>query len=379
MNRSFAEIFSVFLKLGLTSFGGPVAHLGYFREAIVEQRKWLSDSAYADLVALCQFIPGPGSSQVGLGIGLSAGGFRGALAAWLGFTMPSALAMAALGIYVKSADAIPTGTLAGLKILAVAVVAQAVLGMAKSLCAEAKTATLAGLALAAMLIFPAAWVQLGAIASTAVLGAIILKPNTKASADGLPTPSLVKKLAWPALALFIGLLAWAIAQPGSLASTCYKAGALVFGGGHVVLPLLQGEMVPSLVSNDTFLAGYGVAQGVPGPLFTLGSYLGGAAGGWTGALIATLAIFLPSLLLITAVLPVWSKLVANPKARAAVAGANAGVVGILGAALYDPVFTSAIKAPHHIALAVSIYIALTMWKIPPWVLVLAVGGIGAFL
>ena len=378
MNRSFAEIFTVFLKLGLTSFGGPVAHLGYFREAIVEKKKWLSDSAYADLVALCQFIPGPGSSQVGLGIGLTAGGFRGALAAWLGFTLPSALAMAALGIYVKSAT-IPPGTLAGLKILAVAVVAHAVLGMAKSLCAEAKTATLAGLALAAMLIFPAAWVQLAAIAGTAALGALILRPNTKDKADSLPAPPLVKKLAWPALALFVGLLAFAIAQPGSLASTCYKAGSLVFGGGHVVLPLLQGEMVPSLVSDDIFLAGYGAAQGVPGPLFTLGSYLGGAAGGWTGALVATFAIFLPSILLVTAVLPIWTRIAANPKARAAVAGANAGVVGILGAALYDPVFTSAIRAPHHIALAVAIYIALTMWKIPPWILVLGVGGIGAFL
>jgi chromate transporter len=379
-HRSFIEIFSVFLRLGLTSFGGPVAHLGYFRAAIVQKHKWLSDAAYADLVALCQFVPGPASSQVGLGIGLSTGGLRGALAAWLGFTMPSAIAMAALGIYAASGAGIPGGILHGLKLLAVAVVAQAVIGMARSLCPDAKRATLAGFAAAAILIAGAAWVQVLTIAVAASLGALWLRKESRAEPREhgvqLGVPAGIRRFAPITLMVFVVLLVVALTLPGNLASSNYKAGSLVFGGGHVVLPLLEADMVPALVDEDTFLAGYGAAQGVPGPLFTFAAYIGGAAGGWGGAGIALLAIFLPSFLLIIGVLPYWSQLVARPGVRAAVMAANAAVVGVLAAAFYDPVFTSAIHSPHDLAIAILTFVALNSWKVPSWVLVLVLGTVG---
>ncbi|MFT5109691.1 MAG: chromate transporter [Verrucomicrobiales bacterium] len=381
MPHSFAEIFLVFLRLGLTSFGGPMAHLGYFREAIVEKKKWLSDVAYADLVALCQFVPGPASSQVGLGIGLSAGGLRGALAAWLGFTMPSAIAMAALGIYAASGAGIPSGILHGLKILAVGVVAQAVLGMARGLCPDAKRATLAALAAGAILMAGNAWVQVLAIAAAALAGGFWLRGEAaaqKGEAGGqLSVPAGLKRFAPIALLVFVVLLVLAVALPGGLATSSYKAGSLVFGGGHVVLPLLEADMVPGVVDEDTFLAGYGAVQGVPGPLFTFASYIGGAAGGWGGAAVATLAIFLPSFLLIIGVLPYWSQLVTLPGVRAAVMAANAAVVGVLAAAFYNPVFTSAIKEPRDLAIAILTFVALTSWKVPSWVLVLVLGVLGS--
>ena len=381
MNRSFGEIFSAFLRLGLTSFGGPVAHLGYFRAAIVEKRKWLSDAAYADLVALCQFVPGPASSQVGLGIGLSQGGLRGALAAWLGFTLPSAILMAALGVYAASGSGVPGGVLQGLKLLAVAVVAQAVLGMARALCPDAKRATLAALAAAAILFAGAAWVQVLTIAVAGVLGMLWLRKEAGAERGGsgerLTVPPGLRRLAPLAVGVFFVLLVAALILPGSLATSGYRAGSLVFGGGHVVLPLLEADMVPALVDEDTFLAGYGAAQGVPGPLFTFASYIGGAADGWFGAAIATVAIFLPSFLLIFGVLPFWSLLVARPGVRAAVMAANAAVVGVLAAAFYDPVFTSAVQVPRDAAIGILTFVALTAWKVPPWLMVLVLGAIGA--
>ena len=383
MDRSFAEIFRVFLRLGLTSFGGPVAHLGYFREAIVEKQKWLSDAAYADLVALCQFVPGPASSQVGLGIGLSSGGLRGALAAWLGFTMPSAIAMASLGVFAASGAGVPAGILHGLKILAVAVVAQAVLGMARGLCPDAKRATLAGLAAAAILCAGIAWVQVVTIAVAALIGGWWMRKEARAEPREpgvqLTIPPGLKRFAPVALLVFVVLLALSVILPATLATSNYKAGSLVFGGGHVVLPLLEADMVDEFVDEDTFLAGYGAAQGVPGPLFTFASYIGGASGGWAGAATATLAIFLPSFLLIIGVLPYWSLLVTRPGVRAAVMAANAAVVGVLAAAFYDPVFTSAIKEPRDLAVAILTFVALASWKVPSWLLVLGLGATGSFL
>ena len=381
MPHSFAEIFRTFLRLGLTSFGGPVAHLGYFREAIVAKKKWLSDAAYADLVALCQFVPGPASSQVGLGIGLSAGGLKGALAAWLGFTMPSAIAMAALGVYAASGAGVPEGILHGLKVLAVAVVAQAVIGMAKGLCPDAKRATLAALAAAVILCTGFAWVQVLTIAVAAVIGGLWLSKEARAekreAGEQLQVPANLKRFAPFTLAAFVILLVAAIILPATLATSSYKAGSLVFGGGHVVLPLLEADMVPDIIDEDTFLAGYGAAQGVPGPLFTFASYIGGAAGGWGGAAIATLGIFLPSFLLIIGVLPYWSQLVTRPGIRAAVMAANAAVVGVLAAAFYDPVFTSAIRDPRDAAAAILTFVALTTWKVPSWIMVFVLGLCGS--
>ncbi len=377
------QVFLVFLRLGLSSFGGPVAHLGYFREEFVSRKKWLSEQSYADLVALCQFLPGPASSQVGLALGLSRAGYMGALAAWMGFTLPSAIALTifALSIATINADLLP-GVLQGLKIVAVAVVAQAVWGMAKSLCPDRQRLTIMALCASVLLLVPGVWVQVGVILVAGVAGLVLFKPLPASERESLAFPlSRRAGLFW--LGLFLsGLIVLPLAarmapsQTIALIDAFYRAGSLVFGGGHVVLPLLQAEVVlPGWVNNNTFLAGYGAAQAVPGPLFTFASFLGASMqvgpGGWLGSAICLLAVFAPSFFLVAGALPFWEQLRHNRRMQAALTGINAAVVGILLAALYHPVWTSAIHAPQDFALALLAFMALVFWKTPPWLVVLA--------
>lgn len=384
-------VFAVFLRLGLTSFGGPVAHLGYFREEFVARRRWLSERSYADLVALCQFLPGPASSQVGMAIGLSRAGFRGALAAWAGFTLPSALALTlfALGLSAGG-NLLPAGALHGLKLVAVAVVAQAVWGMARSLCTDTPRVTIAVASACAALWWPTAWGQVGVIAAAALAGLLLFKPVAGGPHEPLRRP-VSRRVGAGLLLLFAVLLAglplaaqfWpsqALAQLDAF----YRAGSLVFGGGHVVLPLLQAEVVPrGWVSNETFLAGYGATQAVPGPLFAFAAFLGAsmtaAPSGWMGAGTCLLAIFLPSFLLVAGALPFWEQLRRSLHTQAALAGVNAAVVGLLGAALYHPVWTGAVFSPADFALALLAFAALLYWKIPPWAVVLCCGAAGWLL
>ena len=398
-----AEVAGSFLRLGLTSFGGPVAHLGYFRETFVGRRSWLDDREYADLVALCQMLPGPASSQVGMGLGLRRAGLPGLAAAWVTFTLPSAilLTLFALGLsaFGELGDA---GWLLGLKAAAVAVVAGAVQSMAKSLTPDARRASIAGLAIVLMLVIPnsivpTALVQVAAIVLGGVLGLVWLKrPHRGAKNRETPAETRVasrgaRRLGISALIAFVALL---VGLPALTAVTgdatirlidiFYRAGALVFGGGHVVLPLLEAELVPTgLVDHDTFLAGYGAAQAVPGPLFTFAAFLGASMttgpSGILGAGIALLAIFLPAGLLVIGILPFWERLRAWEPATAALTGVNAAVVGLLGAALYDPVFVEGITSPATLALAVAAFVAGTMWKIPAWATVISAGLLGWLL
>ncbi|MDM7948353.1 chromate efflux transporter [Hydrogenophaga sp.] len=390
-DRSAWRIFLIFLRLGLTSFGGPVAHLGYFRQEFVERRRWLSEAAYADLVALCQFLPGPASSQVGLALGLSRAGYAGAWAAWVGFTVPSAIALIALAIGLAQAgDAVPAGLLHGLKVVAVAVVAQAVWGMARSLCPDTPRRALMLASAALLIAWPGTAMQLLAIGLAALVGLAWLRP----AADTAPQPMGVPVsrragAAWLALffALLLGLPLLAVALPGqavAVVDAFYRAGALVFGGGHVVLPLLQASVVPNgWVSADAFVAGYGAAQAVPGPLFTFAAFLGaslsGTPTGWTGGALALAAIFLPSFLLIAGALPFWEQLRAQPQVRAALLGINAAVVGLLLAALWNPVITSGIHGVEDGLLAGVALLALMRWKWPPWLVVAGCALVGAAL
>lgn len=373
------EVFRAFLKLGLTSFGGPIAHLGYFRDELVTRRKWIDEEGYADLVALCQFLPGPASSQVGFALGLLRGGPLGALAAWSAFTLPSAafLVLFAFGAAAFS-GLVGAGLLHGLKVVAVAVVAQAVWGMASTLAADRERA---GIALAAVLIVVFASGSIGQIAAIGVgaLAGLWFCRNAAPSLSGHLRFRVSRRAGAAALALFFLFLTIlpvlaGLSQGAALVDSFYRAGSLVFGGGHVVLPLLQAEVVPpGWVSNEVFLAGYGAAQAVPGPLFTFAAYLGAVMGpqpsGIAGAAIALVAIFLPGLLLLIGALPFWDALRLRPTAQAAMRGANAAVVGILGAALYSPVWTSAILAPRDFALALAGFLLLTVWKVSPWIVV----------
>lgn len=390
-DRSPWTVFLIFLRLGLTSFGGPVAHLGYFRDEFVTRRKWLSERSYADLVALCQFLPGPASSQVGIALGLSRSGYAGALAAWAGFTLPSAVALIlfAMGIATYG-NAMPSGALHGLKVVAVAVVAQAVWGMARKLCPDAPRITLMAAAASFVLLVPSAWGQMAVIAIAAIIGLLLFKPQPGTAHD--PLPIAIQRRAglfWLVLffALLVGLPLLATLFPNralSMADAFYRTGSLVFGGGHVVLPLLQAEVVPSgWVGNDAFLAGYGAAQAIPGPLFTFSAFLGAsmtqAPTGWTGGLICLLAIFAPSFLLVVGALPFWEHLRRNTHTHAALLGINAAVVGLLLAALYRPVWTSAIHMPRDFGLALVALVALMFWKLPPWLVVVGSGIAGWLL
>ena len=383
------EVLRVFLRLGVTSFGGPVVHLGYFRAEFVERRHWLDEAAYADIVALCQFLPGPASSQTGISIGILRAGLPGALCAWLGFTAPSALAMVLFGYGVAAfGNLADSAWLHGLKIVAVAVVAQAVWGMARNLCPDRERATIAVGAAMLALAIPSAPGQIGAIAAGGLIGWGLLRGGTQPRDQH----SLVVRLprAWSVMALvsffalLVGLPLLTAAVPShtiALVDSFYRSGALVFGGGHVVLPLLQASVVPpEWVTNDAFLAGYGGAQAVPGPLFTFAAYLGTVMGpppnGWRGGLICLVAIFLPSFLLLIGALPFWDTLRRRTGVQSALRGVNAAVVGLLLAALYKPVWTSAIFGPADFAIGILAFLLLAFWAVPPW-LVVVFGAVAA--
>ena len=372
----------------MTSFGGPIAHLGYFHEEYVRRRQWIDEQSYADLVALCQFLPGPASSQVGIAIGIARARLLGGVAAWLGFTLPSALALIAfafgIGAFASAADA---GWLYGLKVVAVAVVAQAVWGMARSLCPDRERATIAILTSIVTLAWPTAVGQLSAIATAGIVGLIMFPGTASSSLSHIPFP-LSKKTgiaAWLIFfALLIGLPLLRRIQPShslEVFDSFFRVGSLVFGGGHVVLPLLQTEVVgPGWVTNAQFVAGYGATQAVPGPLFTFSAYLGAIMAiepnGWTGAALALVAIFLPSFLLIAGALPFWDLLRSMLPFQSALKGINAAVVGLLLTALYNPVWTSAIHSSADFGLGLIAFGLLMFWKCSPWLVVVltAFGG-----
>jgi chromate transporter len=385
------EVFAAFLKLGLTSFGGPVAHLGYFRDEFVVRRRWLDERAYADLVALCQFLPGPASSQVGMAIGLSRAGYLGALAAWTAFTLPSAIVLVLFAFSVGFlGEALGSGWLHGLKVAAVAVVALAVLGMARSLTPDRERATLAVIAAAITLAVPSAWGQVGAIVLGGLVGVTLLRGGAPVDHVALPL-SVSRRTGAAALLTFVVLLlglpflaAATGSQSVALFDAFYRAGSLVFGGGHIVLPLLQAEVVPpGWVTNDAFLAGYGAAQAVPGPLFTFAAYLGAVMdpqpNGWAGAALCLVAVFTPSFLLVLGALPFWEDLRRRPMAQSALKGVNAAVVGLLLAALYHPVWTAGILGAADFALTAAAFLLLFMWKTPPWLVVILSAGAGGLI
>jgi chromate transporter len=375
------EVLRVFLKLGLTSFGGPVAHLGYFRREFVVRRAWLDERAYSELVALSQFLPGPASSQTGFAVGLIRAGYLGGLAAWAGFTLPSAAAMTVFA-YGEGAlhGPIGDGLMHGLKLVAVAIVAQAVMGMAETLCPDRPRATIAVLALILTALAPAAWTEIAVILLGALAGFFVCGQDEGIAAAGAEAPvSRGMGMVFAGLYLVLLALSFVPARAGAaaLAGAFYRSGALVFGGGHVVLPLLHAAVVdPGWVSDSIFLAGYGAAQAVPGPLFSFAAYLGAVAsvppGGGAGAVLALVAIFAPGLLLMMATLAFWRDLRGRSGARAAMAGVNAAVVGLLASALYNPVWTSAVRAPIDFAIAAAGFVALIVWRAPPLLVVVAI-------
>ena len=384
------EVLLVATRLGLTSFGGPIAHIGYFREEYVVRRRWLSDARFAELVALCQFLPGPASSQLGIAIGYGRAGYLGALLAWLGFTLPSAAAMILFAYGVTEFGGEDAGWLRGLQIVVVAVVANALWGMANQLAPDRPRISIAVLAAIALLVLGGVAAQLSVIAAGAALGLIFLRPGT-GEAAAPPVRRRGIGMAALALVLFAGLLVLLpvasriVADPVLQAfESFYRSGSLVFGGGHVVLPLLQAEVVgPGWVSADDFVAGYGAAQAIPGPLFTFSAYLGTIMGitesAWLGGLIALAAVFLPSFLLVLGLLPLWDRVRTIQFVRRALMGVNAAVVGILLAALYDPVFSGSIASATDFALAAAAFALLSFWKIPPWLVVLLTAAGGALL
>ena len=386
------EVLLVALKLGVTSFGGPVAHIGYFRDEYVTRRRWLDERSYADLVALCQLLPGPASSQVGIAVGMTRAGIGGGVAAWLGFTLPSAAALILFGYGVATFEQLVTaGWLRGLKVVAAAVVAFAVYGMAQNLAPDRRRATIAALAAIGMLFWRTPLAQVLVIVLAGGAGWLLLRDFGRPPHGSSSNRSGAVLRTVICLTLFLTLLiglpvvrqladnAWLEVFDGF-----YRSGALVFGGGHVVLPLLQAEVVPGgWVTGDQFIAGYGAAQAVPGPLFTFSAYLGtvmaGPTGGWRGGLFALGAIFLPSFLLVIGILPLWDRLRSVARFRGAIAGVNAAVVGLLLAALYDPVWITAIHAPSDVALGLAAFGMLAWWKLPPWLVVLLGAATGAAL
>ena len=382
------EVLLVATRLGLTSFGGPIAHIGYFRDEYVVRRKWLSDARFAELVALCQFLPGPASSQLGIAIGFGRAGYLGALLAWLGFTLPSAAAMVLFAYGVTEFGGDDAGWLRGLQIVVVAVVANALWGMGNQLAPDRPRITIAVLAAVALLVLGGVAVQLSVIAAGAALGLVFLRPESESSVAPIGQRRGIA-VAVVALVLFAGLLVLLPVASRIFAypileafESFYRSGSLVFGGGHVVLPLLQAEVVgPGWVSANDFVAGYGAAQAIPGPLFTFSAYLGTIMGitgpAWLGGLIALAAVFLPSFLLVLGLLPLWDRVRTIQTVRRALMGINAAVVGILLAALYDPVFSGAISSATEFALAAAAFALLSFWKVPPWLVVLltAAGGV----
>jgi chromate transporter len=383
------EVLRAFAKLGVSCFGGPIAHIGYFREEFVVRRRWLDEPAYADLVALCQFLPGPASSQVGFSLGLLRAGYLGGLAAWTGFTLPSAIALV-LFAYGASAlqGTIGTGLLHGLKLVAVAIVAQAVWGMARTLCPDRERASIAVVGMLIILFSGSSAAQIATIVFGGVAGLWLCRTATKIAPSDLSIP-VSRTVGIAALVVFflllggLPLLQTGLSSQGlALFDAFYRSGALVFGGGHVVLPLLRDAVVsPGWVGENAFLAGYGAAQAIPGPLFTFAAYLGAivapAPHGLAGAGLALIAIFLPGMLVLIGTLPFWETFRRRANAQAAMRGVNAAVVGLLGAALYNPVWTSSVKTPGDFGLAVAAFILLTVWRAPPLVVVVigAIGGV----
>lgn len=380
--KNYMEILKASTKLGLTSFGGPTAHLGYFREEYVVKRKWLDDKAYADLVALCQFLPGPASSQVGISIGMLRGGIFGGFLSWFGFTMPSVILLVLFALLVTNGS-FDSGWIQGLKIVAVAVVAHALMGMGKSLAPDKPRIAIAVGAAAAILLMPTAWAQIGIIVLTGIIGYFLYRKAEAPEAVKLAL-TFGKKTGLAAWAIFAGLLiGLPLLRPViessyyAIFDIFYRVGSIVFGGGHVVLPMLEREVVPNWMSADLFISGYGAAQAVPGPLFTLAGYLGQLMGSGLGILLAVVAMFLPSFLLVIGTLPFWSIIRTKAGVQAALKGVNAGVVGILLAALYDPVFTSGIRGPLDFAIAIIAFAMLVYFKLAPWIVVLVTAILGA--
>ncbi|MEI7430446.1 MAG: chromate efflux transporter [Betaproteobacteria bacterium] len=382
------EIFLTFLQLGMTSFGGPVAHLGYFRQEFVVKRQWLDEPAYADVVALCQFLPGPASSQVGAALGFKRGGFFGACLAWLGFTLPSAVLLVLFALELNELNSLlGTAWIHGLKLVAVAVIAQALWGMGKSLAPDKERASIVVLATISVSLFPTPLGQIGTLVAAAIIGLIGLRDSTVQTSE-LAQSGGQKITGVICLAVFLLILTGlpVLAQvtdsyPVRLVDSFFRAGALVFGGGHVVLPVLQAEVVPvGWVSASNFMAGYGAAQAVPGPLFTFAAFLGAisdqAPAGWLGGLLALVAIFLPGFLLVLGCLPFWDHLRKFQSMQCAMRGVNAAVVGLLLAAFFNPVWTSAISSSRDFCFVLVAYVLLVFWKLPPW-LVVILGALGA--
>jgi chromate transporter len=381
--KSLLEIFLVSTRLGFTSFGGPTAHLGYFHEEYVRRRKWMDEKSYADLVAMAQFLPGPASSQVGIGIGVMRAGVLGGIISFIGFTMPSVIALILFALLLTGFDIGNAGWIHGLKIVAVAIVAHAIIGMAKNLTPDLKRKAIALFALIGTLLWQTTFTQVGVILIAAFVGFLLFKQHKENDEASSRFP-IAKSVSVICLLLFFGLLfllpvirevtgSYWVAMFDSF----YRSGALVFGGGHVVLPLLEQEFVPTgWISEESFLAGYGATQAVPGPLFTFAAYLGTVMKGWQGGLVATFAVFLPAFLLVLGALPFWDNLRSNPKIKGAIMGVNAAVIGILISAFYFPIWTSSILAPVDFALAAVLFSMLAYWKLPPWIIVVtgAIGG-----
>jgi chromate transporter len=384
-SRALLEILFVSTRLGLTSFGGPIAHLGYFHEEYVRRRKWMDEKSYADLVALCQFLPGPASSQVGIGIGVMRAGVLGGIVSFIGFTLPSVIALILFALILQGLDVADAGWIHGLKIVAVAVVAHAILGMAQKLTPDLNRKAIALFALIVVLLWQTAFTQVGVIIISAFAGFLLYRNHADEDHSRMHFP-ISRRFASICLVLFFGLLVLlpVLREVTSLHwiamfDSFYRSGSLVFGGGHVVLPLLEREFVPTgFLSEEAFLAGYGAAQAVPGPLFTFAAYIGAVMNGWLGGLLATIAIFLPAFLLILGSLPFWDTLRRNPKIKGALMGINAAVVGILIAAFYHPIWASSILAPIDFAFAAVLFSMLVYWKLPPWTIVL-LGAIGGWL
>lgn len=379
-----AELLAVSTRLGLTSFGGPIAHLGYFHTEYVRHRRWLDDRSYADLVALSQLLPGPASSQVGIAVGVTRAGLLGGLVSFIGFTLPSALTLVVFAILLEGFALTDAGWIQGLKIVAVAIVAHAVLGMGRKLAPDRQRGTIAGLTMIGFLLWQAPYSQVILIAAAGLVGLWLGRPAVPDAGDaGVTRFPVSRRLGAVCLSVFFGLLAVlpllrTFSDRAGLAvlDSFYRAGALVFGGGHVVLPLLEREVTaPGWVKPEAFLAGYGAAQAVPGPLFTFASYLGAVMNGVPGALLTTGAIFLPAFLLIIGVLPFWDQLRRQRRIQTALWGVNAAVVGILAGALYDPIFTGSIHRPADFALAAVLFGMLTLWRQPPLTVVTA-GALG---
>ncbi|MFC5986693.1 chromate transporter [Marinicrinis lubricantis] len=383
--RRLLEVIIVSTKLGLTSFGGPVAHLGYFQHEYIQKRKWLDERSYADLVALCQFLPGPASSQVGIGIGLMRAGILGGICSFIGFTLPSVLALVLFALFMQGFEVSSSGWLHGLKIVAVAIVAQAIWNMGQKLAPDKIRMTIAIAAASAALLWASALSQIVIILASACAGILLYRRPIEPRQQHIPVPVRRSAAVFCFVLFFLLLFLLPILREASgndwvaFFDSFYRSGSLVFGGGHVVLPLLESELVtPGWMSSSDFLAGYGAAQAVPGPLFTFAAYAGAVMDGWMGAMVATAAIFLPAFLLVIGVMPFWDRLRSIRMVQAALTGVNAAVVGILLAALYDPIWTSTISSSKDFVLAMILFIMLIAWKCPPWVVVLAGAAFGAW-